>query len=219
MTTVARTKRAARIDDYGALEGEIARAARSAGFQSAIGAPMTVEGRLWGVIIAISTDPAPIPERSEARLGQFTELVATAVANAEARQAFERVAAEQATLRRIATLVARGGQPEEVFAAVVEETAATFGAITAVCDSRTTPQRSSSSGPRRGESIPIGTRWDFEDAWLRREVYRTGRSARVARATGRRCGGPMAEVGLAWASFRRSRPDRRRGRRVGCDHA
>ena len=69
---------------------------------------MTVEGRLWGVIIAISTDPEPIPERSEARLGQFTELVATAVANAEARQALERVAAEQATLRRIATLVAEG---------------------------------------------------------------------------------------------------------------
>ena len=108
MATVARTRRAARIDDYGALEGEIARAARSAGFQSAIGAPLTVEGHLWGVIIAISTDPEPIPERSEARLGQFTELVATAVANAEARQALERVADEQAALRRIATLVARG---------------------------------------------------------------------------------------------------------------
>jgi putative methionine-R-sulfoxide reductase with GAF domain len=65
MATVARTKRRARIDDYGALKGEIARVARSADFQSAIGAPMTVEGRLWGVIIAISTDPEPIPERSE----------------------------------------------------------------------------------------------------------------------------------------------------------
>ena len=122
MATVARTKRAARIDDYSNLEGEIARTARSAGFRSAIGTPITVEGRLWGVIIAISTDPEPIPERSVARLGQFTELVATAVANADARQALERVAAEQATLRRIATLVAaaarrdlrsrhRGGRP------------------------------------------------------------------------------------------------------------
>src|SRR4029077_4039484 len=65
MATVARTTRAARIDDYGALKGEIADVARSAGFQSAIGTPLTVEGRLWGVIIAISTDPEPIPERSE----------------------------------------------------------------------------------------------------------------------------------------------------------
>ena len=111
MATVARTRRAARIDDYSTLEGEIARVGTERGFQSAIGAPMTVEGRLWGVIIAISTDPEPIPERSEARLGQFTELVATAVANAEARQALERVAAEQAALRRVATLVAGGGSP------------------------------------------------------------------------------------------------------------
>src|SRR4029077_16452864 len=127
MAAVARTKRAARIDDYSNLTGEIAGAARRAGLQSAIGAPLTVEGRLWGVIIAISTDPEPIPERSEARLSQFTELVATAVANAEARQALERVAAEQATLRRIATLVARGVEPEELFAVVIEEVGRLFG--------------------------------------------------------------------------------------------
>jgi signal transduction histidine kinase len=85
MATVARTRRAARIDDYRNLEGEGAQAARDAGFQSAIGAPITVEGRLWGAIVAISGGPEPIPERSEMRLGQFTELVATAVANAESR--------------------------------------------------------------------------------------------------------------------------------------
>src|SRR4029077_13928037 len=95
MAKVARTGQAARIDDYSNLGGEIARSARRAGFRSAIGAPITVEGRFWGVIIAISNDPEPIPEQSEARLGQFTELVATAVANAEARHALERVAAEQ----------------------------------------------------------------------------------------------------------------------------
>src|SRR6476659_5176180 len=121
MATVARTTRAARIDDYGAMKGEIARVARSAGFQSAIGAPLTVEGRLWGVIIAISTDPEPIPERSEARLGQFTELVATAIANAEARDALAQLADEQAALRRVATLVARGAPPMDLFGAVAEE--------------------------------------------------------------------------------------------------
>ena len=35
-------------------------------------------------------------------------------------------------MRRIATLVAKGVKPEEVFAAVTEEVAATFRAITAV---------------------------------------------------------------------------------------
>src|SRR6266508_941030 len=121
MATVARTKRAARIDDYSNLEGEIARTARSAGFRSAIGTPITVEGRLWGVIIAISTDPEPIPERSEGRLGQFTDLVATAVANAESREALAELVDEQTTLRRIATLVAQGASPQDLFDAVAEE--------------------------------------------------------------------------------------------------
>src|SRR4030095_9864650 len=65
MAKVARTRRAARIDDYSALKGEIASTARDAGFRSAIGAPMTVEGRLWGVIIAISIAPGAISETSQ----------------------------------------------------------------------------------------------------------------------------------------------------------
>jgi GAF domain-containing protein len=193
MATVARTTRAARIDDYGALNGEIARAARDAGFQSAIGAPMTVEGRLWGVIIAISTDPEPIPQRSEARLGQFTDLVATAVANAEARQALERVAAEQATLRRIATLVAKGVQPEEVFAAVTEEVAAAFRAITGVMRFEHDPPRVVLVGASKTID-PIGTRWDIDDALPAAEVYRTGRSARVDRADRSSAGGAIGEA-------------------------
>src|SRR4029077_7718304 len=157
--TVARTSRAARVDDYGALTGEIARRARDEGFHSAIGAPLTVEGRLWGAIIAISTDPEPISERSEARLGRFTELVATAVANAEARGALERVAAEQATLRRVATLVARGVQPEDVFAAVTEQSAATFRAITCIERFEHDPPGVILVGVSEETALPVGTRW------------------------------------------------------------
>jgi signal transduction histidine kinase len=47
--------------------------------------PVNVEGRLWGVMYAASTTAAPLPADIEARLAQFTELVATAIANAEAR--------------------------------------------------------------------------------------------------------------------------------------
>jgi GAF domain-containing protein/two-component sensor histidine kinase len=179
MATVARTSRTARIDDYGALKGEIARVARSAGFRSAIGAPMTVEGRLWGVIIAISTEPEPIPERSEARLGQFTDLVSTAVANAEARQALERVAAEQATLRRIATLVAQGLKPEVIFAAVIEETAATFRAITCIERFEPDPFGMILVGVSEETNVPVGTRWELDEGLASAEVYRTGRSARL----------------------------------------
>jgi PAS domain S-box-containing protein len=195
MVTVARTKRAARIDDYSNLDGEIARTARSAGFQSAIGAPITVEGRLWGVIIAISTDPEPIPERSEARLGQFTNLVATAVANAEARQALERVAAEQAALGRIATLVARGVDPEAIFAAVTEEIADMFGAIAAITRFEHDPPAVVFLGVSEETEVPIGTRWEFVDGMASAEVYRTGRSARLGVVDWASHTGPVAEAG------------------------
>jgi signal transduction histidine kinase len=194
MAAVARTTRAARIDDYSALKGETARVACSAGFQSAIGAPMTVEGRLWGVIIAISTDPEPIPERSEARLSQFTDLVATAVANAEARQALEGVAAEQATLRRIATLVAQGVEPEEVFAAVTGEVAATFRAITAVMRFEHDPTHVILVGASKEIDNLIGIRWDIDDALAAARVYRTGSSARVNGADWSSAGGEIGEA-------------------------
>jgi PAS domain S-box-containing protein len=178
MATVARTRRAARIDDYSTLDGEIARTARDAGFRSAIGAPMTVDGRLWGVIIAISTDPEPILERSKARLGQFTDLVATAVANAEARHALERVAAEQAALRRVATLVAGGTEPDQLFAAVADEVQELFGAkISAIV--RFQDDGSVVAVGAQGSNFPSGRRWPTEGTNVVWKVLQTGRPARL----------------------------------------
>jgi pilus assembly protein TadC len=57
------------------------------------------------------------------RLAVFTELTATAIANSDARTEIERLAEEQAALRHVATLVARGAETEEVFAAVAREVA------------------------------------------------------------------------------------------------
>jgi signal transduction histidine kinase len=52
---------------------------------SAVGAPITVEDRLWGAINVASTRGLRLPDDTEARLVSFTELVATALANAESR--------------------------------------------------------------------------------------------------------------------------------------
>src|SRR4029077_19195026 len=80
-------------------------AAREAGIKSAVGSPMVVEGHLWGVMTATSTE-GPLPPGTEARLASFTELVATAIGNAEssAELAASRrriVAAADAARRRI----------------------------------------------------------------------------------------------------------------------
>ena len=64
-----------------------------------------------------------MPPDTESRLTAFSELVATALSNAEARAEVRRLAHEQAALRRVATLVARESPPAEVFAAVAEEVA------------------------------------------------------------------------------------------------
>src|SRR5258705_8107112 len=82
---------------------------------------MVVEGRRWGVMAAGSILGQRLPVDTEARLASFTELLASAIANAESRAELARLAEEQAALRRVATLVARGTPPEEVFAAVTEE--------------------------------------------------------------------------------------------------
>jgi signal transduction histidine kinase len=89
---------------------------------AAVGSPILVEGRLWGVAIAGSRHPDPPLAGSEDRILAFTELVATAIANAEARAGLRRIAEEQAALRRVATLVARGVAPDLVLAAAAEKT-------------------------------------------------------------------------------------------------
>jgi signal transduction histidine kinase len=71
-TVVLRTGRSARMDD-------------AIGARSAVGSPIVVDGRLWGVMIAIATTSGPMPADAEERLAGFTELAAMAIANADSR--------------------------------------------------------------------------------------------------------------------------------------
>ena len=62
-------------------------------------------------MIAANTQDVSLPADTESRLGEFTELMATAIANAESQARAARLADEQAALRRVAMLVAQGGRP------------------------------------------------------------------------------------------------------------
>jgi signal transduction histidine kinase len=195
-TIVLETGHSARIESYDEANGDASEVARSHGLRSAVGVPILVEARRWGLVIAGTTGEGPLPPDTEERLAGFTELVATAIANAEAQYALERVASEQATLRRIATLVARGVEPAQVFAAVAEETAATFHAITGVMRFEHDPPGVVFVGASQETGIPVGTRWSFADGMAAAEVYRTGRSARVGDVNWSSHAGPVAEAGL-----------------------
>ena len=118
VTQAIRTGRPMRIDRYDADAGSAPASALPAGMRAAAGVPIVVERQVWGVMILSFTRVEPPPADTEARLAGFTELVATAVANAQARVEVRGFAEEQAAQRRVATFVAQGGPPEEVFAAV-----------------------------------------------------------------------------------------------------
>jgi signal transduction histidine kinase len=75
----------ARIEDYADAPGSAAAIARERGVRSAVGAPITVEGRLWGAMVAFSKADKPLPSGIELRLADFTDLVGTAIANTQAR--------------------------------------------------------------------------------------------------------------------------------------
>jgi signal transduction histidine kinase len=113
-TMVFQTGQPARIDDYASASGAVAEAVRAFGLRAAVGVPVSVEGRLWGVMV-VASRAGPLPAGTEARLAGFTELAATAIANAETQSALAAsrariVATADATRRRIERNLHDGAQ-------------------------------------------------------------------------------------------------------------
>jgi len=178
VTLVLQTGRPARIDDYGDVSGVFADAARSWGLRSAVGVPITVEGRLWGVVTVGYARESSVPPDTETRLTAFTELVATAVANAQARLDLRSYAEEQAALRRVATLVAQGEPPAVLFAAVAKEVGALFS-TDMVGILRFGPGGAATLMGRHGMQHEPGARGKLPAHTAAASVQRTGHAARV----------------------------------------
>ncbi|MBS1691412.1 MAG: GAF domain-containing protein [Actinobacteria bacterium] len=82
---ILRTGEPARIDDYGSIEGPIGARLRDLGVASGVGAPVIVGGRVRGALLAGSSAAEPLPPETEDRVGDFADLIATAIYNAETR--------------------------------------------------------------------------------------------------------------------------------------
>src|SRR6266536_2237857 len=78
------THEGGRVDDYAELAGEAARLTRLRGYRSAVMAPITAGGRLWGTLAVFSASANYFPADAEQRLADFTNLVALALESAEA---------------------------------------------------------------------------------------------------------------------------------------
>jgi signal transduction histidine kinase len=83
VSMVFRTGRVVRMDSHQDAAGKAAEYIRALGFDSGVGVPIVVAGRLWGA--AVVGCSRPLPPDTEARIGDFSDLVATAIANADAR--------------------------------------------------------------------------------------------------------------------------------------
>jgi len=182
ITLVLQTGRPARFDDYASATGETGTLVRESGIRATVGAPVSVEGLLWG-LMAVASREEPLPPGTEARLAAFTELAATAIANAQAREELRGFAAEQAALRRVAVLVARGAPPEEVFAAVAGEAARVLGAAVTTL-ARYDPDGAETvvgawTGTPAAVPVPVGTRKALGGRNVSTLVSETGRPARI----------------------------------------
>jgi signal transduction histidine kinase len=150
--------------------------------------PIHVDRRLWGMI-AVGSGEGPMPPGTEQRMAEFTDLVATAVANAQSRDSLEasrdelgRLLAEQAALRRVATLVARSIDPAEIFVAVAEEVRRLIDADSAGIARYEADASVVVVGDGAGDvpvDLPIGTRLTLRDYLAPAVVWRTGRAAQV----------------------------------------
>jgi signal transduction histidine kinase len=196
---VQRTGRPPRVEDYTDLVGPLAARARKSSLNAAAGA----------------SPDAPLPDHLEDRLAEFTELVATAIANSEAHEQLAQLADEQAALRRVATLVAEGATPQRVFDAVRHEVARMFNTPVSMLmrydDANGTATLVTTA---EGFLGPVGRSWPVEgDSSATAQVCRTGLPARAdytqptqgpiaaaARAAGGRSavGVPVVVQGALW---------------------
>src|SRR4051794_29849268 len=188
-----------------------------------VGVPIVVDGSIWGFMTGAAKQGAPIPAGTEERFARFTELVATAIADSQARDRLAQLAYEQAALRRVATIVARAPASEELFSTVAREVASVLdvpGVIVTRYDADGTALtlgeafRPDLAGAER--FLGVGTRTPREPGSLAAQVFDTRGPARVddfstapgavgelARAAhlGSGCAGPIVVNGAVWGKM------------------
>src|SRR5262249_35711199 len=185
-TAVYRTGRPARNgrSDWQDTPGPVAGKLRELGIVSTVATPIVAEGNVWGGITVWDTHGG-LPADSEQRLAAFTELVATAIANAESRGELaasearaRELAVEQAALRRVATLVAQGASPDELFSAVAREGAGVIDAPVVGINRYEADGTYTIVGNAGESSRWIGTRWPVGTRDLTGMILATGRPSR-----------------------------------------
>lgn len=209
MALVTGTGRPGRIDNYADGIGPFPAIALEAGLRSAVGAPIIVDGTTWGVIVAYSAFVDRFSDDAERRLFRFTELVAVAISNMQALDRLHALVDEQAALRRVATVVARRADPQDVF----DRACAGTGQLLRARDARVVrygPDRSVetlASWGRDGAHATVGTGAQSEAHDLDAMIQRTRTAHRVIgqddtlSGSGSKVGGPILVEDRPWGAL------------------
>ena len=172
----------ARIDDWSTLGGQTAARHRVLGFGPAIGVPILVDGDIWGYIGAYARARESLTPDCETRLAEFTRLMAIAIGNIQVRDELRSLAEAQGALRRVATLVAEGAEPQAVFQSVAFETSKmlSVGAVSLVrydAGTRLFTKVFGTHGDR--SAVPDGSHWGLPDCPEGALILETGGPVRV----------------------------------------
>jgi signal transduction histidine kinase len=181
MRTAVDTGRVASLSGKGLNIGPFGGLAVRLGLHIGIAMPIKVGSRVWGVsVVATNEEFQP---GVESRVADFFELAAMAIANTETDAQLRRLADMQASLRRLALLIAQGEPPQRVFAAVTKEVLRHFGEggtarlLRFELDDTVTMLASDGVG---GPIVEVGGVWESRPAGgVVETVRRTGRPARV----------------------------------------
>ena len=178
IASVVAAGRPVRIDDVSTLDGVTGAALRDSGIHSAVGAPIVVNGAVWGMIWVGSRRPEPLSGATEMRLRDFTELAAVGVANAESRTHLRRQADAEASLRRVAVLTAEGATLTELLDVIAAEAARILdGATVAIVQ-----YQGRSFHVVAAHNVPIlevGSTWPIEQSSFAAAVRGTRAAVRI----------------------------------------
>ena len=121
---IIETRAPVRHAGYAGDDSDAARRVKALGYDVVIGAPVIVEGELWGVVYAGALGPERLPEGTEDELQIFADLCSVAIATAEQRARLESQSAEQQALMRVARTVLERREEREVLGEIAREAAA-----------------------------------------------------------------------------------------------
>ncbi|GAA2340311.1 sensor histidine kinase [Dactylosporangium salmoneum] len=180
-TMVKRTRRPARFNTYAHVSGLIAERLRDSGVCASVGMPVFLNDQLWGTIVVSATRPESLPSDTEHRIVELTEMMGASIWATQVRLKMSRLVAEQAALRRVATLVARGAPPGEILTAVTREVGQVLE-VDATAIHRIEPDGGVTivaGWNKAGRRVPLGGLGTVDDEGVAGRIFRSGLPARV----------------------------------------